>query len=103
MGDTSGFQRAMNDLVDVDPSGVRRTTRASVAKCVTQCTLASHTLTDFQVKRDSLVAVVTYKAVVDQTCWGQKALSPVNVMTVYESRASGWVPVAHSETAAAHW
>ena len=101
--DTLTFQRTMGSLVDVDAVGIRRTNSASVARYVTQCKVVGHSLSDFQIARDSLTAVVTYKATVDETCWGQKGPSPLHVMTVYERASTGWIPVAHSETPAAHW
>jgi hypothetical protein len=102
--DTLAFAQAMgNGVVDADVSGVRRATAASTAQYVKQCRVATYALSGFRIVQDSLTVVVTYKAEVDETCWGQKAPSPLNVMSVYEKRATGWAPVAHSETPAAHW
>ena len=102
--DTTAFGGMMGGgVVDVDLSGAKRTSPSSVARYVTGCKTASFELADFRVAHFSVTSVVTYKATVDQTCWGQKAPSPVYVMTVYEQRAGSWLPVAHSETAAAHW
>jgi hypothetical protein len=86
--DTLGFQRAMGSITDVDVSGIRRTTLGSVAKYVVQCRLASHALSDFRTIHDSLTAIVTYKAVVDETCWGQKAPSrPLSTRALPTRRA----------------
>jgi hypothetical protein len=102
--DTTAFGEMMGGgVVDVDLSGARRTSPSSVARFVTGCKTASFELTDFRVAHFSVTSVVTYKATVDQTCLGQKAPSPLYVMTVYEQREGSWLPVAHSETAAAHW
>ena len=102
--DTVAFAQAMGSgVVDADVSGVRRTTAASTAQYVKQCRITTYTLSGFGVVQDSRTAVVTYKADVDETCWGQKAPSPLYVMSVYEKRATGWTPIAHSETPAAHW
>lgn len=73
--DALAFQRAMRSVIDVDVSGIRRTTPASLTQYVTQFTLGSHSQIDFHVTHDALVAVLTCKAVVNQTCWGQKAPS----------------------------
>jgi hypothetical protein len=102
--DAIAFAQAMGSgVVDADVSGVRRVTAASTAQYVKQCRVTTHTLSGFRVIQDSVTAVVTYKAEVDETCWGQKAPSPLYVLSVYEKRATGWTPVAHSETPAAHW
>ncbi|HEY4130732.1 MAG TPA: hypothetical protein VGM50_08940 [Gemmatimonadaceae bacterium] len=47
---------------------------------------------------DRPTAVVTSKVTLDQTCWGQRAPSPLYVMTVYIRHADGWDMLAHSET-----
>jgi hypothetical protein len=102
--DTVAFAQAMGSgVVDADVSGVRRATAASMAQYVRQCRVTTYALSGFRVVHDSLTVVVTYKADVDETCWGQKAPSPLYVMSVYERRATGWTPIAHSETPAAHW
>lgn len=102
--DTTAFGRLMGGgVVDVDLSGAKRTSPSSVARYVTSCPTAGYELADFRVAHFSATSVVTYKATVDQTCWGQKAPSPLYVMTVYEQQQGAWVPVAHSETPAAHW
>jgi hypothetical protein len=100
--DTTAFARLMGgDLVDVDVSGIKRTSPASVSRYVAGCRTASYALSDVRVGHYAATAVVTYKATVEATCWGQKAPSPVYVMTVYERRDNAWLPVAHSETPAA--
>jgi hypothetical protein len=102
--DTTAFARLMGgDLVDIDVSGIKRTSPASTARYVLGCQTASYALSDVRIARVSGSAVVTYKATVEATCWGQKAPSPLYVMTVYNQRGDAWVPVAHSETPAAHW
>jgi len=85
-------------LVDVDVSGIHRTTPASLNQYVMACKTASYALTDFIVAHYASTAVVTYKATVDQACYGQKAPDHVNVMTVYENANASWTPIAHSET-----
>jgi hypothetical protein len=100
--DTVSFSRAMGGkLIDADASGIRQTTPASVAQYVLGCRTASYLLTDFRVTDYASVAVVGYKATVDQTCWGQKAPPTLYVMSVYERHEKEWALVAHSETPAA--
>jgi hypothetical protein len=102
--DTTAFARAMGGgLVDVDVSGIKRTTPASTARYVTGCHTVSYALTEWSVAHYTATMVVSYRATIDQTCWGQKAPSPLLVVTVYERRAAGWEPVAHSETPAARY
>jgi hypothetical protein len=93
--DASGVWPA--GLIDVDISGIHRTTAASISQFVMACKTASVALTGFSVAHYSMTAVVTYKATVDQTCYGQKAPDRISVMTVYENANASWVPVAHSE------
>jgi len=101
--DTTTFARLMGGgLVDIDLSGIRRTAPASVAQYVLGCQVASYGLNDLHVIHFAVTAVVTYKVTIDASCWGQKAPSPLNVMTVYEQRGNEWRPIAHSETAAAY-
>lgn len=102
--DTTAFRAMLGDgIVDVDLSGAKRTSPSSVTRYVTGCKTASAALADFRVAHFSATSVVTYTATVDQTCWGQKAPSPLYVMSVYEQRGGAWVPVAHSETPKGHW
>lgn len=103
-GNATEFGRLMDhDVVDVDASGMRRTSPGSTAAFVSGCKTASYAFSDVRVARHDATVIVTYKAAVDQVCFGQKAPSPLYVMTVYERRAVEWVPIAHSETPAAHW
>jgi len=102
--DTTAFARLMGDqVVDIDVSGIKRTSRASTARYVLGCRTASYGLSDVRIVHSGETAVVTYSAAVDAQCWGQKAPSPLYVMTVYNERSGAWMPVAHSETPAAHW
>jgi hypothetical protein len=102
--DTTAFARLMGgDLVDVDLSGIKRTSPATTSRYVLGCETTSYALADVRVARYAATAVVTYKMTLEQMCWGQKGPSPLFVMTVYERRDGEWAPVAHSETAAAHW
>ena len=81
--DTVAFAQGMGEgVVDADVSGVRRTTAASTAQFVKQCRVTMYALSGFRVFQDSLTAVVTYKADLEETCWGQKAPSPLYVMSV---------------------
>jgi hypothetical protein len=98
--DTVTFARLMGaGVVDVDQSGIRVTTPASTARYVIGCQTSDYHLSDFRVVRHDSVALVTYKAAVTQTCWGQRAPSSLNVLTVYVRRRGDWVVIAHSETA----
>jgi ketosteroid isomerase-like protein len=102
--DTTAFAHLMGGgLVDVDLSGIKRTSPASTARYVLGCQTTSYMLSELRVAHFGLTAIVTYKAAVEATCWGQKAPSPLYVMTVYEQRGDAWRPIAHSETPAAHW
>lgn len=102
--DTSTFARLMGGgLVDVDASGIKRTSAASTARYVMGCKVSSYDLSDVRIAHFGGTAVITYKSAVDATCWGQKAPSPLYVMTVYDQHGEAWRPVAHSETPAAHW
>jgi hypothetical protein len=99
--DTSTFARLMGGgVVDVDLSGIRRTTPASVAQFVTNCQTSGIALSGIHVVQGATTAVVTYRAALTQTCWGQRAPSSLFVMTVYERGADNWIPVAHAETPA---
>ncbi len=103
-GNASEFGRLMDhDVVDVDASGMRRTSPGSTAAFVSGCKTASYAFSNVRVARHDATVIVTYKATVDQVCFGQKAPSPLYVMTVYERRAAEWVPIAHSETPSARW
>lgn len=100
--DTTVFARLMGgDVVDVDLSGVRRTSPASTTRYVLGCQTASYALSDLRVVHVDGTAIVTYKTTLDANCWGQKAPSPLYVMTVYQQRGETWLPIAHSETPAA--
>jgi hypothetical protein len=102
--DTTTFARLMGgDLVDIDLSGIKQTSPASTARYVLGCQTKSYALSDLRLAHFDGTTIVTYKATVDATCWGQKAPSPLYVMTVYNQRSGAWLPVAHSETPAAHW
>jgi ketosteroid isomerase-like protein len=102
--DTTAFARLMGgDVIDVDVSGVKRTSPASVARYVLGCQTTGYAMSDVQIRHTNAVAVVTYKAAVDAMCWGQKAPSPLFVMTVYEQRGDAWAAIAHSETPATRW
>jgi hypothetical protein len=102
--DTTAFARLMGgNLVDIDVSGIKRTSPASTSRYVLGCQTASYVLTDVRVAHFGPTAVFHYRATVDATCWGQKAPSPLYVMTVYEQRGDTWAAIAHSETPAARW
>jgi hypothetical protein len=102
--DTTAFASLMGgNLVDVDLTGIKRTSPTSTARYVMGCRTTSYSLSDVRVAHYETTAVITYKAELESTCWGQKAPSPVYVMTVYERRAGAWLAVAHSETPAARW
>jgi hypothetical protein len=102
--DTTAFARLMGgDVVDVDVSGIKRTTPATTARYVLGCQTISYMLSEPRVVHTVMTATITYTATVEATCWGQKAPSPLYVMTVYMHQADGWLPVAHSETPVAHW
>jgi ketosteroid isomerase-like protein len=100
--DTTAFAHLMGGgVVDVDVSGAKRTSPASTARYVQGCETTSYGLTDVRVAHTGAAAIVTYTATVVATCWGQKAPSPLYVMTVYAQRGASWLPIAHSETPAA--
>jgi ketosteroid isomerase-like protein len=102
--DTTTFARLMGGgVVDIDLSGIKQTSPASTARYVQGCETTSYGLSDLRIAHIGGTAIVTYKATVDATCWGQKAPSPLYVMTVYNQRGDTWLPIAHSETPAAHW
>jgi hypothetical protein len=102
--DTTAFGLLMGEgVVDVDVSGSRRTSLATMARYVLGCQTATYSLGDLRVVHEGVTAIVTSKVAVDQICWGQKAPSPVFVMTVYLRRADVWVPIAHSETPTARY
>jgi hypothetical protein len=101
--DTAAFSRIMGGgVVDVDLSGIKLTSAQSVARYVMGCQTASYSLSNMHVHHGATTAIVAYQAVVAQTCWGQKAPSPLFVLTVYELRNGEWIAVAHSETPATH-
>jgi hypothetical protein len=101
--DTTVFARLMGgNVVDIDFSGIKRTSPASTARYVLGCQTASYSLSELRVVHSGSSAIVAYKTTIDANCWGQKAPSPLYVMTVYEQRGETWLPVAHSETPAAH-
>lgn len=102
--DTTAFARLLGpSLIDVDVTGVKRPTAATAARYVLGCQTASYGLSDIRVVHNGSTAVVTSKVTVDQTCWGQRAPSPLYVMTVYTRHPDGWEMIAHSETPAAHY
>ncbi len=102
--DTTAVARLVGGgLVDIDASGIRRTSPAITTHYVLGCRMTSYALTDMTVTHIGATATVSYKATVDATCWGQKAPSPLYVMTVYSRDGDVWLPVAHSETPAAKW
>jgi hypothetical protein len=101
--DTTAFAKAIGGVVDVDLYGARNASPSSVSRYVLMCQTTNVGLSMFHIAHTVLTATVTYTAAVEQTCNGVKAPSPVYVLTVYEHRGADWVPVAHSETAAAKW
>ena len=102
--DTTTFARLMGGgIVDIDLSGIKQTSPASTARYVLGCQTTSYGLSELRIAHFGGTAIVTYKATVEAICWGQKAPSPLYVMTVYNQRGDTWLPVAHSETPAAHW
>ena len=102
--DTTAFARLLGpSLIDVDVTGVKRPTAATATRYVLGCQTASYGLSDIHVVHDGSTAVVTSKVTVDQTCWGQRAPSPLYVMTVYTRHPDGWEMIAHSETPAARY
>ena len=62
------------------------------------CQTASYALSDVRVAHYGATAVVTYKTTLDATCWGQKAPSPLYVMTVYMQRGDAWLAIALDKT-----
>ena len=99
--DTVAFARLMGaSVVDVDQSGVRGTSPASTARYVVGRQTSDYHIADVKVIYRESMALVTSKVTVTQVCWGQRAPSPLNVLTVYVQRGGDWVPIAHSETAA---
>jgi len=102
--DTTAFAQLMGgNVVDIDVSGVKRTSPSTTTRYVLGCQTSNFALSDLHVARYAGSAVVTYKAIIEATCWGQRAPSPLYVMTVYAQQGSAWIPIAHSETPAAHW
>jgi hypothetical protein len=102
--DTTAFARLMGGgIVDADVSGIKRTSPSSVARYVLGCRTASYALDERRVTHFQSTVIITYKATVAATCWGQAAPSPLYVMTVYERRGDEWQPVAHSETPSAKY
>jgi hypothetical protein len=103
-GDTTVFAHLMGGgVVDIDVSGIKRTSPASTARYVVGCQTASYALSGLRIAHVGATAILSYKATVDATCWGQKAPSPLYVLTVYSQDGDSWLPIAHSETPAAHW
>ena len=99
--DSIAVARAMPvGTVDVDASGVRRASAASIGRFVAGCRTRSFAISDPHVVISTATAVVSYRVAADQTCWGQEAPSPLYVLTVYERRTDDWFVVAHSETPA---
>jgi hypothetical protein len=97
--DTAAVARLMGGgVVDVDVSGAHRTTPGSIARFVQNCQTSDVALDGIHVVHRASTAIVAYRATLTQTCWGQRAPSPLYVMTVYERGAGEWIPVAHSET-----
>ncbi len=99
----SALQALGAGVVDADLSGIWRATRQSIAAFVSGCRTAGADVSRLRVTHFTSTAVVSYRVAVDQTCWNQKAPSPLSVITVYERSGDEWVPVAHSETPAAVW
>src|SRR4051812_39734757 len=72
--DTTAFARLMGGgVVDIDVSGTKQTSPASTARYVLGCQTTSYDLSDFRIVHSGGTAIVTYKATVEATCWGQKA------------------------------
>jgi hypothetical protein len=102
--DTTAFAKLLGpSLVDIDLTGVKRPTAATAARYVLGCQTTSYGLSDIHVVHAGSNAVVTSKVTLDQTCWGQRAPSPLYVMTVYTRHPDGWEAIAHSETPAARY
>jgi ketosteroid isomerase-like protein len=102
--DTTAFARLLGpNLVDVDVTGVKQPTAATAARYVLGCQTATYGLSDIHVAHDGSTAVVTSKVTLDQTCWGQRAPSPLYVLTVYTRHSNDWEMIAHSETPAARY
>src|SRR5438105_1840062 len=67
--DTTAFARLMGrNVIDVDLTGIKRTSAASTARYVLGCQVTAYTLSDLRVTYFASTAVVAYKAVIDATC-----------------------------------
>lgn len=100
--DTTAIARLIDaGAVDVDVSGMRRVSPASIGRFMAGCQTQAFSISNARVVETQVTATFAYKADVEQTCWGQRAPSPIYIMIVYERRGSGWAEVARSETPAA--
>jgi uncharacterized protein DUF4440 len=99
----NAFDDAIAGETLVESGGISIAKRGTSATALRGLVTKSYTLEDATVRMVTPdVAIVTYKASVDQTFNGQRTPSPFYMMSVWQRKAGKWSPVAHAETAAAN-
>jgi len=98
---------AFNRLVDppftyIDNTGMSAWNPEDTAVRWKGCTIANLDTQEAQTQHPAEgMVILSYRLVIDQTCNGVKAPSPVNVLSVWHRQGTTWKLVAHSETPAA--
>jgi len=93
-----------NKLVDppftyIDNTGMSAWNPEDTAARWKGCTIASLDTQEAQTQHPAEgMVILSYKLIIDQTCNGVKAPSPVNVLSVWQRHGTTWKLIAHSET-----
>jgi len=96
-GDWPPFDRITAGQLGFGPDGIS-TTKGGNLKQYDGLVTTSYSLDSIQTRLLTPdVVIVAYKATYDQTQNGQKAPSPVYMMSVWQRKGGKWVTVAHSE------
>ena len=101
--DTVAFNKALGrDFVYVDPNGAMRWELSKTSSLFPACALGTGWSLDRPTTTEvgTDLVVLTYSSSGQRVCDGNRAPSPVNVMSVWQRRGGRWVAIAHSETPA---
>lgn len=95
------FDAAVAGETMLDASGISVARRGGTAPGLPGLVTKSFTLDSIRVRSITPdVALVTYKASVDQTMKGAHVPSPYYMLSIWQRKDGKWGPVAHAETAA---
>jgi len=97
------FDAAVAGETMLDASGISVAKRGGTAPGLPGLVTKSYALDSIRVRSITPdVAVVTYKASVDQTMKGAHVPSPFYMLSIWQRKNGKWGPVAHAETPASN-